>query len=232
MPTQCAPMGSAHSGDRRQGDNCRRGRRIGLLALPHDIAAGTRHHVLVVRSPGACFALDCAATLESSGAWISWTLKFWNSSGNSRIPRHVIACSSSGGVLIRKLSFLTLSLMVTATMVGAQNNQANATARLKGKVLDFTNLPMAGVTVKVYRGTTEPKEGIAAFKEGVTDNNGVFDLEVPPGEYYIVIWAPDFDAFKQAVRATATMEPLSVRLTVTRVEGGFGIESSPGLTQQ
>ena len=96
-------------------------------------------------------------------------------------------------------SFLILSLMVTVTVLGAQNNQA-ATMHLKGKVLDSTNLPMAATTVKVFKGTAEPKAGTAAVKEGVTDNNGDFDLEVPPGDYYVEISAPDFNSFKQAER--------------------------------
>ena len=66
------------------------------------------------------------------------------------------------------LSFLILSVLVTATVLGAQTG----TMRLKGKVLDSTSLPMAATTVKVYQGNAEPKEGATVFKEGVTDNNG------------------------------------------------------------
>src|SRR5262245_39819184 len=105
---------------------------------------------------------------------------------------------------MRKLfSFLILCLMVSVTVLGAQNNQA--AMHLKGKVLDSTALPMAATTVKVFKGTAEPKAGTAPAKEGVTDNNGDFDLEVPPGDYYIEISAPDFNSFKQAVKASATM---------------------------
>ncbi|HET9942240.1 MAG TPA: carboxypeptidase-like regulatory domain-containing protein [Terriglobia bacterium] len=85
-------------------------------------------------------------------------------------------------------SLLILSLMVTATVIGAQNP---ATVRLKGKVLDSTALPMAGTAVKVYQGTAAPKEGVAPFKEGVTNNDGDFDIEVPAGDYYIDVSAPD-----------------------------------------
>ena len=121
---------------------------------------------------------------------------------------------------MRKLfSFLILSLMVAVTVLGAQNNnQAGGTMHLKGKVLDSTNLPMASTTVKVFKGTTEPKAGTAAVKEGVTDNNGDFDLEVPPGDYFIEVSAPDFNPFKQAVKANATMQPLAVTLTVKTFE--------------
>src|SRR5262245_32760677 len=115
---------------------------------------------------------------------------------------------------MRKLfSFLILCLMVTVTVLGAQNNKAVATMHLKGKVLDSTNLPMAATTVKVFKGTGEPKAGTAPVKEGTTDNNGDFDLEVPSGDYFIEVSAPDFNTFKQAVKANATMQPLAVTLT-------------------
>src|SRR6185295_10367616 len=117
---------------------------------------------------------------------------------------------------MRKLfSIMVLSFMVSLTVWGAQNNQANqATMHLKGKVLDSTSLPMAATDVKVYKGTSEPKAGTAPFKAGVTDNNGDFDLEVPPGDYYVDITTPDFNPFKQAIKATATMQPLAVTLSV------------------
>jgi len=138
------------------------------------------------------------------------------------------------------LSFLILCLMVTVTVLGAQNNnQAGATMHLKGKVLDSTNLPMAATTVKVFKGTAEPKAGTAAVKEGATDNNGDFDLEVPSGDYYIEVSAPDFNTFKQAVKATATMQPLAVTLTVKTFEqvievagnsNEVGVDTSNSLT--
>src|SRR4029453_13512502 len=140
----------------------------------------------------------------------------------------------------RLFSFLILSLMVAVTVLGAQNNnQAGGTMHLKGKVLDSTNLPMAATTVKVFKGTTEPKAGTAAVKEGATDNNGDFDLEVPPGDYFIEISAPDFNTSKQAVKATGTMQPLAVTLTVKVAEtiinvtsdnNEVGVDSSNSLT--
>jgi hypothetical protein len=116
--------------------------------------------------------------------------------------------------------------MVTAGMLGAQNNQANGTMHLKGKVLDSTALPMAATTVKVFKGNEAPKAGVQPVKEGVTDNNGDFDLEVPAGDYYIDISAPDFEPFKQAVKATATMQPLAVTLSVKNVETVVDVAST------
>jgi hypothetical protein len=115
--------------------------------------------------------------------------------------------------------------MVTVTVLGAQNN-TSATMHLKGKVLDSTNLPMAATNVKVFKGTSEPKAGTAAVKEGVTNNDGDFDLEVPPGDYYIEISAPDFNPFKQAIKATATMQPLAVTLTVKVAEFVIDVDSN------
>jgi hypothetical protein len=121
---------------------------------------------------------------------------------------------------MRKLFlFMVLSLMVSLTVWGAQNpTTTTGTMHLKGKVLDSTSLPMAATTVKVYRGNSEPKAGVEPFKEGVTDNNGDFDIEVPPGDYYVDVSAPDFNSFKQAVKATATMQPLAVTLSVKTIE--------------
>jgi len=104
--------------------------------------------------------------------------------------------------------------MVSLTAV-AQNAQ---TMHLKGKVSDPTDLPMPATSVKIYKGNSAPKQGTAAFKEAQTDNSGDFDLEIPAGDYYIDISAPDFNPFKQAVKATAAMQPLAVTLTVKTVE--------------
>src|SRR4030095_9369955 len=121
---------------------------------------------------------------------------------------------------MRKLfSFMILSLMLSLTVWAAQNNQTNqGTMHLRGKVLDSTNLPMAATDVKVYKGTAKPKADAAVLKAGVTDNNGDFDLEVPPGDYYIVVSAPDFNVFEQAVTAAANMQPLAVAMTVKSIE--------------
>src|SRR5688572_20153258 len=158
---------------------------------------------------------------------------------NSRILQHVSANSYREVPGMRKLfSFLILSLMVTVTVLGAQNGQSAATMHLKGKVLDSTALPMQSTTVKVYRGADKPKEGTAAFKEGVTDGNGDFDIEVPPGDYYVEISAPDFDTSSQAVKAVANMQPLAVTMQVkafaTEIEvkndqGGVGIDQADSL---
>ena len=109
--------------------------------------------------------------------------------------------------------------MLSLTVWAAQNNPANqGTMHLRGKVLDSTNLPMAATDVKVYKGTAKPKADAEALKAGVTDNNGDFDLEVPPGDYYIVVSAPDFNVFEQAVKAAANMQPLAVAMTVKSIE--------------
>src|SRR5262245_91653 len=112
------------------------------------------------------------------------------------------------------LFFIVLCFMVSLTAV-AQNAQ---TMHLKGKVSDPTDLPMAATSGKIYKGNGAAKQGTAAFKEAQTDNSGGFDLEIPPGDYYIDISAPDFNSFKQAVKAAANMQPLAVTLTVKTVE--------------
>ena len=61
---------------------------------------------------------------------------------------------------MRKLfSFLILSLMVTVTVLGAQNNQT-ANDAPEGKVLDSTNLPMAAHDREgLQRAQTAPEGG-------------------------------------------------------------------------
>jgi hypothetical protein len=115
----------------------------------------------------------------------------------------------------RVFFFIVLSFIVSLSVVGAQTP---ANVHLKGKVLDSTQGAMAGATVKVFRGTAEPKEGTAPAKEGVTNGVGDFDVELPAGEYHVEISAPDFGTFKQAVRLTAAMPPLSVTLSVKELE--------------
>jgi hypothetical protein len=125
---------------------------------------------------------------------------------------------------MRKLFLLlVLSCGVALTAMGAQNNQA--TVHLRGRVLDSTGLPMAATSVKVYRGSAAPKEGTAAVKEGQTNDTGDFDIEVPSGDYYIEISAPDFNSFKQAVKLAADTQPLAVTLTVKTVETVVDVSS-------
>src|SRR5262245_41342568 len=108
--------------------------------------------------------------------------------------------------------FMILSWMVVFTALGAQNNQA--TVHLRGRVVDSTNLPMAATSVKIYKGSSAPKAGAAALKEAQTNEVGDFDIEVPSGDYYIEVSAPDFNSFKQSVKANNEMQPLAVTLTV------------------
>jgi len=100
--------------------------------------------------------------------------------------------------------------------LSAQTNQA--TVHLKGKVLDSTQGAMAGATIKVYKGTGEPKAGTMPTKEGVSTAVGDFDIELPAGDYHIEVAAPDFNTFKQAVKLAATTPPLAVTLTVHELE--------------
>lgn len=116
---------------------------------------------------------------------------------------------------MRKLFlFMVLSLMLTVTVWGAQN----ANVHLKGKVLDSTNLPMQAASVKVFKGNAKPKANTMPVKEGATDANGDFDVEVPAGDYFVEVAAPDFNTFEQAVKLSATTQPLAVTMSVHVVE--------------
>jgi hypothetical protein len=124
----------------------------------------------------------------------------------------------------RVFFFIVLSFIVSLSVVGAQTNPANV--HLKGKVLDSTQGAMAGASVKVFRGTTEPKAGTAPTKEGVTNAVGDFDIEVPAGDYYVEVSAPDFGTFKQALRLAAATPPLAVTLSVKELEVIVEVEAN------
>ena len=111
----------------------------------------------------------------------------------------------------RGFFFIVLSFLVSLAGLSAQTNQA--AVPLKGQVLDTTQGAMAGATIKVYRGTAEPKEGTAPTKEGVTSAVGDFDIELPAGDYRIEVTAPDFNTFKQAVKLAADTPPLAVTVS-------------------
>jgi len=121
------------------------------------------------------------------------------------------------------LSLLVLSFLASLTVLGAQNNQS---PHLRGKVLDSTALPMAATDVKVYKGTAKPKSATEQpFKTAQTNTNGDFDIEVPAGDYFIEISAPDFNVYSQAVKAAASLQPLSVTLTVKTFETVVDVSS-------
>src|SRR6185295_4432834 len=110
----------------------------------------------------------------------------------------------------RVFFFIVLSFMVSLSGLTAQTNQA--AVHLKGKVLDSTQGAMAGATVKVFKGTAEPKAGTAPTKEGLSNAVGDFDVELPAGDYHLEVSAPDFETYKQAVKLAASTPPLSVTL--------------------
>src|SRR5262245_46724138 len=115
----------------------------------------------------------------------------------------------------RVFFFIVLSFIVSLSGVSAQP-QANV--HLKGKVVDTTQGAMGGATVKVFKGMAEPKAGTMPTKEGLTGQFGDFDLELPAGDYYLEVSAPDFTTFKQAVKLAAATPPLSVTLSVKEFE--------------
>ena len=105
--------------------------------------------------------------------------------------------------------FVLIALVLGISTLSAQTN--SQTMRLKGRVLDSTELPMAATDVKVYRDTK-------LVAEGKTNDVGEFDLEVAPGDYRLEVSAPDFAVNQQTVRASADMKPLAITLTLKPVD--------------
>ena len=120
------------------------------------------------------------------------------------------------------LSLIVLSFVISLTTLA----QSNQTMHLRGKVLDSTNLPMAATDVKVYKGNAKPKAGAEPLKAAQTNGNGDFDIEVPAGDYFVEVTAPDFNPFGQAVKAAANMQPLAVTLSVKTVDMAIDVAAN------
>jgi hypothetical protein len=132
-------------------------------------------------------------------------------------------------------------ILMSASILVAQNTSVVApagTVKVKGQVKDSSGLVMSAVDVRILQGTGKnPK----VIKQGVTNSTGEFDLDVPPGDYRVEITAPDFEPFDKAVRASATMDPLAVTLSLAAIStvvnvngddtsGGVGLDPSSSLT--
>src|SRR5438093_3721473 len=104
-------------------------------------------------------------------------------------------------------SVMALAVFVlSASVVNAQTQ----TAQVRGTVLDPSGARIPGVDVKLSQGST-------LVAEGKSDATGNFSLAVAAGEYRLEISTPDFRPYRQNIRATVNMRPLSISLAVATV---------------
>src|SRR5438094_8317712 len=96
---------------------------------------------------------------------------------------------------------LTFALILAAGNVIAQS------ARLRGRVMDASGSVMPGAQVRLYRAEE-------VIKEDLTSATGDFDFAVEPGEYKIEITAPEFQTFRQTVKAVPGLVPLAITMKV------------------
>ncbi len=122
-----------------------------------------------------------------------------------------------------------LSLLLTLLIASATFAQS---AKIKGRVMDSSGSVMPAVQVKVYQGD-------AVVKEGVTSDQGDFEIPVNPGDYKLEIIAPDFDTHTEMVKVTPEMGPLAVTMQlaiiaqnveVTETRNEISIDSDSSLT--
>src|SRR5215510_4791695 len=96
----------------------------------------------------------------------------------------------------RGLFMALIFLLLTVVAVGQS-------ARLRGKVLDSSGLVMPGAQLKVFQGDK-------LVKEATSGSTGDFDIPIAPGDYRLEVSAVDFQAFRQNVKVTAAMAPLTI----------------------
>src|SRR5215471_21157831 len=77
--------------------------------------------------------------------------------------------------------------------------------KVRGKVLDSSDLIMPGATVKIYQGNK-------VIQETTTSNTGDFEVSVAPGNYKIEVSAPDFATQTQDLKVAANLAPLTFKL--------------------
>lgn len=111
--------------------------------------------------------------------------------------------------LVFCIGLLTLGAESLLAQTAAPSRPAAAAQgpRISGKVVDSTGGVMSSADVKVYQGNN-------VIREGKTNAEGEFALDVPAGEYRVEVTAPDFAPYSQTMRVAPNMAPLSIALTL------------------
>jgi Carboxypeptidase regulatory-like domain len=117
--------------------------------------------------------------------------------------------------MFRLLAFTTTTLLIIAATVSAQN----APPHVRGRITDSSGAVIAGTKITLLRGS----EVVA---ESITNLAGDFDLEPASGDYQLEINAPGFNPLRQDLRVAVGMAPLSISLTVAKVEQAIEVNDT------
>src|SRR5579871_3375734 len=104
---------------------------------------------------------------------------------------------------MRKLLLPAIILLVA----GLGFSQATQSTRVRGKILDSSDLIMPGATIKIFQGNK-------VVQQTASSNTGEFEVAVAPGNYKIEVSAPDFATQTQDVKVAANMAPLTFKLAL------------------
>jgi hypothetical protein len=115
--------------------------------------------------------------------------------------------------MFRLLAFTAL-LFIAATL-----SAQNAPPHVRGRITDSSGAVIAGTKITLLKGS----EVVA---ESITNLTGDFDLELAAGDYQLEINARDFNPVRQNLRIAAGMAPLSISLTVAKVEQAIEVKDT------
>jgi Carboxypeptidase regulatory-like domain len=126
-----------------------------------------------------------------------------------------MGCRHDDACMFRLLAFTTTTLLIIAATVSAQN----APPHVRGRITDSSGAVIAGTKITLLRGS----EVVA---ESITNLAGDFDLEPASGDYQLEINAPGFNPLRQDLRVAVGMAPLSISLTVAKVEQAIEVNDT------
>ena len=100
-------------------------------------------------------------------------------------------------------------------------NAQNAPPHLRGRITDASGAVIPGSKITVLRGS-------AVIDELVTNLTGDFDMELAAGDYRLEVNTAGFNPLRQNVRVAAGIAPLSLTLTVAKVEQTVEVSDTAG----
>ena len=116
--------------------------------------------------------------------------------------------------MFRLVAFTTTLLIIAATL-----SAQNAPPHIRGRITDSSGAVIAGTKITLLKG----REVVA---ESITNLTGDFDFEPASGDYQLEINAAGFNPVRQNVSTAAGMAPLSISLTVAKVEQAIEVNDT------
>src|SRR5438128_7326442 len=117
----------------------------------------------------------------------------------------IVRCREHHARMFRLLT--SIAFFLIAVVLSAQN----APPHLRGRITDSSGAVIPGSKITVLRGGK-------LVAELVTNPSGDFDLELAAGDYQLEVKTADFNPLRQNLRVAAGMAPLSLSLTLAKLE--------------